>query len=196
MRFHRSVSFLCHRRNNELRADCTSDSSGWDIAYLSGQTPSADTPGVVKLPADASIASALNKPKPAYPRLAKIARIQGSVVIQVNISATGSIEALKGSKRCSSAGSGRTGCSQELARRPDLVNGAPVAVRTTVNVRSLFDPKTGEPTVEAGVPDAAHCDARREIDRWAIKRSPHLQQTVAGLPGGDCRRFRCDAPTP
>ena len=153
MRFHRSVSFLCHRRNiNSARIALAILLAG--ILHTSGQTPSADTPGVVKLPADASIASALNKPKPAYPRLAKIARIQGSVVIQVNISATGSIEALKVVSGVPLLGQAALDAVKNWRYEPHLVNGAPVAVRTTVNVLFSFDPKTGEPTVEAGVPDA------------------------------------------
>jgi protein TonB len=72
--------------------------------------------------------------KPAYPSIAKAARIQGTVVVQAVISKTGTIEQLHVISGPPMLQGAATEAIQRARYRPFMLNGEPVAVETTINV--------------------------------------------------------------
>ncbi len=93
-------------------------------------------------------------PKPVYPRLAEIARVQGAVVIEINISTTGSVKAPKLVSGPPLLGQAVMDAVQRWQYKPHVIGGAAIEVQTTINFLFSYDSRTNLPTVEAGVPDA------------------------------------------
>jgi protein TonB len=76
----------------------------------------------------------LNKTTPAYPPIAKAARVQGTVVLQATISKTGAIENLKVVSGPAMLQQSALDAVRTWRYKPYLLNNEPVEVETTVNV--------------------------------------------------------------
>lgn len=97
--------------------------------------PKAVVPKVIRVGGDVEAAKAIYHPDPQYPPIAKMARIQGTVVLQALIAKDGTIEDLhvvSGSPMLANA-------AMEAVRQwryePTLLNGIPVEVATEIDVQ-------------------------------------------------------------
>ena len=71
---------------------------------------------------------------PAYPAIARAARIQGTVIIAATISKTGTIENLRVASGPPMLAAGAVSAVKTWRYKPYLLNGEPVEVETTINV--------------------------------------------------------------
>jgi protein TonB len=76
----------------------------------------------------------LKKTAPVYPPIAKAARVEGMVVLQATISASGTIENLRVVSGHPMLQQAALDAVRYWRYRPYLLNGQPVEVDTTVNV--------------------------------------------------------------
>jgi periplasmic protein TonB len=76
----------------------------------------------------------LQKTVPVYPLIAKAARVEGTVILQATISATGTIENLRVVSGHPMLQQAAMDTVRNWRYRPYLLNGQPVEVETTVNV--------------------------------------------------------------
>jgi protein TonB len=83
-------------------------------------------------------ANLLTQVKPAYPPLAKQARIQGVVVLEAEISKEGSIDNLKVITGHPLLIQAAIDAVKQWRYKPTLLNGEPVAVVTTITVNFAF----------------------------------------------------------
>ncbi|HEY6344708.1 MAG TPA: TonB family protein [Bryobacteraceae bacterium] len=113
--------------------------SGGPVTLPNGQTvPQAQAasiaPGTIRVGGEVQNAKLVNKTTPAYPPLAKAARIQGTVQLTVTIAPDGTvqnIELISGDPLLVQAA---TDAVKQWVYQPTLLNGNPVAVITQVNV--------------------------------------------------------------
>src|SRR6202022_678939 len=104
----------------------------------------ADSPdyGVVRISPIIMERNLISAPPPAYPRLARLAHVQGRVALQATISRSGSIEdvhVIDGSHLLRGAA---VNAVRKWRYRPYIIGGSPVVVKTTINVD--FSSKRGE----------------------------------------------------
>jgi protein TonB len=78
--------------------------------------------------------SILSRPEPAYPAIAKQARIQGTVILSATISRAGTIENLTVVSGPAMLAQAAMDAVRNWRYRPYLLNGQPVEVQTLVNV--------------------------------------------------------------
>ncbi len=78
--------------------------------------------------------SILSRPEPAYPAIAKAARIQGTVILSATISRAGTIENLTVVSGPAMLTQAAIDAVRNWRYRPYLLNGQPVEVQTLVNV--------------------------------------------------------------
>ena len=78
--------------------------------------------------------NAISQPKPLYPSMAKMARVQGQVVLQAIISKTGVIENLRVVSGHPMLQQAAVDAVRQWRYRPYLLNGEPVEVETTITV--------------------------------------------------------------
>jgi len=96
--------------------------------------PKAATPQRVRVSQGVSQGLLIRKVQPAYPPLARQARIQGQVVLQAEISKNGSIENLRLISGHPMLAPAAIEAVKQWRYKPYLLNGEPVAVETTVQV--------------------------------------------------------------
>src|SRR5437899_1160493 len=96
--------------------------------------PKAATPQRVRVSQGVSQGLLIRKVQPAYPPLARQARIQGQVVLQAEISKDGSIENLRLISGHPMLAPAAIEAVKQWRYKPYLLNGEPVAVETTVQV--------------------------------------------------------------
>jgi protein TonB len=105
------------------------DAGGVDVGAVDGQN-------VKKIKVDGRVIAGniLVKTRPEYPAVAKAARIQGIVVLQAVISKDGTVESLQVLEGPPLLQQAAVDAVKTWTYRPYLLNGAPVAVGTTINV--------------------------------------------------------------
>lgn len=96
--------------------------------------PKVATPQRVRVSQGVSQGLLIKKVNPAYPPLARQARIQGQVVLQAEISKDGSIENLRLISGHPMLAPAAIEAVKQWRYKPYLLNGEPVAVETTVMV--------------------------------------------------------------
>src|SRR5207245_2999650 len=96
----------------------------------------AKAPPPQRVPVSQGVSQALliRNVQPAYPPLARQARIQGQVVLQAEISKDGSIENLRLISGHPMLAPAAIEAVKQWRYKPYLLNGEPVAVETTVQV--------------------------------------------------------------
>jgi periplasmic protein TonB len=72
--------------------------------------------------------------RPAYPVIAKVARVQGTVVVEAVISRQGAIESLHVVSGPAMLQNAALDAIREARYRPYRLNGEPIAVETTITV--------------------------------------------------------------
>jgi protein TonB len=90
--------------------------------------------GPVRISSITATSIAIYRPIPAYPTLARAARVEGTVVLEATISKSGSIENLRVVSGQAMLRQAALDAVSQWRYRPYLLNGEPVAVETTVNV--------------------------------------------------------------
>jgi len=90
--------------------------------------------GPIRLPSTIVAGLIVQKTIPVYPLIAKAARIEGTVILQATISATGTIENLRVVSGHPMLQQAAMDAVRNWRYRPYLLNGQPVEVETTVNV--------------------------------------------------------------
>ncbi len=85
-------------------------------------------------------AKLIRQPKPAYPQLAKQARIQGIVKLHALISKEGTIEDLKVVSGHPLLVPSALDAVRQWAYQPTLLNGEPVGVETEIEVNFTLTP--------------------------------------------------------
>ncbi|MGH9578998.1 MAG: energy transducer TonB, partial [Terriglobales bacterium] len=78
--------------------------------------------------------NAISQPKPLYPQMARMARVQGSVVLQAVISKNGNIENLRVVSGHPMLTQSALDAVRQWRYRPYLLNGEPVEVETQITV--------------------------------------------------------------
>jgi len=94
----------------------------------------AETPKIVNVSAGVAVGLLIQKTAPAYPPIAKTARVSGTVVLQAVISKTGTIDdvhVISGPEMLRQAA---VNAVRTWRYRPYMLNNEPIAVETTVNV--------------------------------------------------------------
>ena len=105
-------------------------SAGSNVAAL----PKVATPQRVRVSSGVQSGLLVRKVQPAYPPLARQARIQGTVVLQAQISKTGDIENLQLVSGHPMLAPAAIEAVKQWKYKPYLLNGEPVEVETTVQV--------------------------------------------------------------
>src|SRR5271167_537885 len=113
-------------------------STGGVIGGIIGSThvdvPKVATPQRVRVSTGVATGLLIKKVTPNYPQLAKQARIQGSVVLQAEISKDGTIQNLQLISGHPMLAPAAIEAVKQWRYKPYLLNGEPVAVETTVQV--------------------------------------------------------------
>ena len=89
----------------------------------------------LRLAADVAEGNLLSKVEPAYPQMAKIAHVEGDVVLSAYIGKTGLIENLRAVSGHPLLIQSAMDAVRQWKYKPYMVNGEPVAVETTVTVK-------------------------------------------------------------
>jgi len=105
-------------------------SAGANVAAL----PKVATPQRVRVSSGVQSGLLVRKVQPSYPPLARQARIQGTVVLQAQISKTGDIENLQLISGHPMLAPAAIEAVKQWKYKPYLLNGEPVEVETTVQV--------------------------------------------------------------
>jgi TonB family protein len=110
-----------------------------DIKMVPGESalkvvPGPNGPKKVNISAGVAVGMLLKKVVPVYPPAAKVARIQGTVVLQTTIAKTGEIENLQVIGGPPLLQGAALDAVKQWQYRPYLFNGEPVEVETTINV--------------------------------------------------------------
>ena len=100
--------------------------------------PPPPPPARVRVGGNVQSANLLTQVKPAYPPLAKQARIQGVVVLEAEISKEGTIDNLKVITGHPLLIQSAIDAVKQWRYKPTLLNGEPVAVVTTITVNFAF----------------------------------------------------------
>jgi protein TonB len=101
--------------------------------------PKAATPQRVRVSQGVSQGLLVHKVTPAYPPLARQARIQGTVVLQALIGKDGTIQNLKLVSGHPMLASAALEAVKEWRYKPYYLNGEPVEVETTINVNFTLE---------------------------------------------------------
>ena len=107
---------------------------GGIIGNAPAVVPKAATPQRVRVSQGVSQGLLVRQVKPVYPALARQARIQGTVVLQAQISKTGDIENLQLVSGHPMLAPAAIEAVKQWKYKPYLLNGEPVEVETTVQV--------------------------------------------------------------
>jgi TonB family protein len=106
-----------------------------------GAAGEATRPQIVHLSPEAAHSLLAREIVPAYPQLARQARIQGEVILDAEISKTGSVENLKAASGHPMLIPAAIDAVKQWQYRPYVLNGEPVAVQTQITVH--FSLKSG-----------------------------------------------------
>ncbi|HKR95051.1 MAG TPA: TonB family protein [Candidatus Angelobacter sp.] len=113
-------------------------SAGGVIGGLIGSTtppPKQATPQKLRVSSGVVEGLKLNAPNPTYPQMARIAHIQGDVVLQATISKTGSVENLHAVSGHPILIQAALDAVRQWKYKPYILNGEPVEVETTIKVQ-------------------------------------------------------------
>ena len=99
-----------------------------------GPKVKAETPPPVSITSGVAAGMLVQKTIPLYPAIARSARVSGTVVLQATISKAGTIENLRVITGPAMLQQAALDAVKSWRYRPYQLNGAPVAVETTVNV--------------------------------------------------------------
>ena len=97
--------------------------------------PKVAAPTKLRISSGVAEGNLINKVEPPYPAMAKIAHVQGDVVLQALISKQGSIENLRAVSGHPILIQAAMDAVKQWRYRPYMLNGEPVEVETTITVR-------------------------------------------------------------
>jgi protein TonB len=97
--------------------------------------PKVATPQKVRISSGVAEGNKIHDVQPAYPQMARIAHIQGDVVLQATISKTGSIENLRAVSGHPILIQAALDAVRQWKYKPYILNGEPVEVETQVTVK-------------------------------------------------------------
>jgi len=97
--------------------------------------PRVATPQKLRISSGVADGLLINKIEPQYPSMAKLAHVQGDVVLQATISKTGQIENLRAISGHPILIQAAMDAVKQWKYRPYALNGEPVAVDTTITVK-------------------------------------------------------------
>jgi periplasmic protein TonB len=113
-------------------------SAGGVIGGLIGSTappPKVATPQKLRVSSGVVEGLKLSAPTPTYPQMARIAHIQGDVILQATISKTGTVENLHGVSGHPILIQAALDAVRQWRYKPYILNGEPVEVETTIKVQ-------------------------------------------------------------
>lgn len=96
--------------------------------------PKVAAPSRVRVSQGVVQGNAISQPKPLYPQMARMARVQGSVILQAVISKNGNIENLRVVSGHPMLQQAALDAVRQWRYRPYLLNGEPVEVETQITV--------------------------------------------------------------
>jgi protein TonB len=96
--------------------------------------PKVAAPSRVRVSQGVVQGNAISQPKPLYPQMARMARVQGSVILQAVISKNGAIENLRVVSGHPMLQQAALDAVRQWRYRPYLLNGEPVEVETQITV--------------------------------------------------------------
>ena len=97
--------------------------------------PKVATPQKLRVSSGVVEGLKLNAPNPTYPQMARIAHIQGDVVLQATISKTGTVENLRAVQGHPILIQAALDAVRQWKYKPYILNGEPVEVETTIKVQ-------------------------------------------------------------
>src|SRR5215468_8077072 len=97
--------------------------------------PKVATPQKLRISSGVADGLLINKVEPPYPQMAKIAHVQGDVVLQALISKSGAIENLRAVSGHPILIQAAMDAVRQWRYKPYLLNGEPVEVETTITVK-------------------------------------------------------------
>jgi protein TonB len=113
-------------------------SAGGVMGSLIGSSvppPKVATPQKLKISSGVIEGLKLNAPNPTYPQMARIAHIQGDVILQATISKTGTVENLRGVSGHPILIQAALDAVRQWKYKPYVLNGEPVEVETQIVVK-------------------------------------------------------------
>ncbi|MFZ0864958.1 MAG: energy transducer TonB [Candidatus Sulfotelmatobacter sp.] len=108
------------------------------ICVVSFATPQASTPQRVRVSQDVAQGLILKKVNPIYPPTARQARIQGTVILKVQINKSGDVASMQLVSGHPMLASAAIDAVKQWKYKPYLLNGEPVDVETRVMVNFAF----------------------------------------------------------
>jgi len=136
--------------DSHLTVSISSPASGLHVITIRTQQPSAFTPaatpgavppGAVRQGGNVTAANLISSVSPTYPPLAKMARQQGTVTLEITIARDGTVEDLKVISGPPLLIPAAIEAVKKWVYKPLLLNGAPVEVLTTVDVHFTLAPQ-------------------------------------------------------
>lgn len=119
----------------------------------------------------------LYKEEPVYPQMAKIAKVEGDVVIKAYITKAGSIENLRAVSGHPILIQSAMDAVTHWKYKPFLLNGEPVAVETTVTVKYRLPSPPHKLRISSGVADGQKISGQDPVYPLEAKRQ-HIQGDV------------------
>jgi protein TonB len=97
--------------------------------------PKVAAPQKLRISSGVALGNKISGADPAYPQMAKIAHVQGDVILQATISKNGTITNLRAVSGHPILIQAAMDAVKEWRYRPYLLNGEPVEVETTITVK-------------------------------------------------------------
>jgi protein TonB len=97
--------------------------------------PKVATPQKLRISSGVADGNKIHEVQPTYPQMARIAHIQGDVILQATISKTGAIENLRGVQGHPILIQAAMDAVKQWKYKPYILNGEPVEVETTIKVQ-------------------------------------------------------------
>lgn len=119
----------------------------------------------------------LYKEEPVYPQMAKIAKVEGDVVIKAYITKAGGIENLRAVSGHPILIQSAMDAVSHWKYKPFLLNGEPVAVETTVTVKYRLPSPPRKVRISSGVADSQKISGK-DPDYPAEAKRQHIQGDV------------------
>jgi TonB family protein len=109
------------------------------VSSVVRSAPSAAPAGAVRVGGNIRVPTRLNQVAPVYPQQAKDASVQGVVILEIIVSADGSVSEARVLRSIPMLDDAALECVRQWRYEPTLLNGAPVPVIMTVTVNFTLD---------------------------------------------------------
>jgi periplasmic protein TonB len=111
------------------------------VSFSAGAATATRSPaGAVRVGGNVRAPSRLNQVEPVYPQLAKDARVQGVVILEIVVGVDGAVSDARVLRSIPLLDEAALECVRQWRYEPTLLNGAPVPIVMTATVNFTLNP--------------------------------------------------------